>query len=133
MKIILTVLCISFFSILHMSGQEKKWLDANGNLTTKEKAVYYTFFSTDKNKGQLVTEYYISGKKAKEFYFEENKKDGKYAAFYATGEVKVIGAFEEGFRAGMWKTYDKNGNIKEKGKYDKGEKVGVWKTFYKNN
>ncbi|AUC86242.1 hypothetical protein CW731_13570 [Polaribacter sp. ALD11] len=115
------------------AAQEKNWFDANGNSSTKEKAVYYRISFNNKIENKLIVDYYISGEKAKEFFFVEGSKDGKFIEFYVTGEVKTTGKFEDGYRDGMWKTYDKNGNIKEKGKYDKGKKVGVWKNFYKNN
>lgn len=133
MRIILMFLFISCFSLSKLSAQEKKWLDANENSTTKEKAVYYRVFSKDKKEQQLVVDFYISGEKAKEVYFIEGKKQGKYVQFYTTGEVETTGVFENGLRDGMWKMYSKRGKIKEKGKYVKGEKTGVWKTFYKNN
>jgi antitoxin component YwqK of YwqJK toxin-antitoxin module len=133
MRIILVLLFISFFSIPNTVGQDKVWFDANGNTTTKEKAVYYRVFSNDKKENKIIIDYYLSGKKAKESYVIKGKKEGKFVEFYATGEVKVIGEFENGFREGMWKTYYNNGKIKEKGKYSSGEKIGVWKLFYKNN
>lgn len=133
MRIIVLLLFISCFSILNVAAQKKIWLDIQENITTKEKAVYYRVFSKENNKNQLVIDYYISGKKAKEAYFVKGKKDGKYVEFYPTSEVKITGRFEDGLREGIWKTYTKNGKIKEKGKYIKGDKVGVWKTFYKNN
>lgn len=133
MKIILMFLVFTGFSISGINAQEKLWFDANGNITSQEKAVYYRVFSTNKTEKQLVVDYYISGKKAKESYFVKGKPNGKYLEFYLTGEVRVVGSIKDGFREGMWKVYDKNGKIKEKGKYEQGEKVGVWKTFYKNN
>lgn len=133
MKIIVSLLFISLFSILNIAAQEKVWLDVNENITTKEKALYYRVSSNDNSKNQLVIDYYISGKKAKEAYFVNGKKEGKYVAFYPTSEVKTTGRFKDGLKEGIWKVYSKSGKIKEKGKYVKGEKVGVWKTFYKNN
>jgi antitoxin component YwqK of YwqJK toxin-antitoxin module len=133
MRIILLLLFISFFSIPNAVGQEKVWLDLNGNTTTKERAFYYRVFSNDKKKNKTIIDYYLSGQKAKESYIVKGKKEGKFVQFYATGEVKTIGGFENGFREGMWKTYYNNGKMKEKGKYSRGEKTGVWKLFYKNN
>ncbi|MFD2529272.1 MULTISPECIES: toxin-antitoxin system YwqK family antitoxin [Polaribacter] len=131
MKFILVL--FFFFSSFLTLAQDKIWFDANGNITTKENAVYYRVSSKNKTKKQLIIDYYISGKKAKESYFVKGKQDGKYVEFYNTGEVKVTGVYQNGLKTGMWKTYDKKGKIKKKGKYFKGEKVGVWKTFYKNN
>ncbi|WP_299669829.1 hypothetical protein [uncultured Polaribacter sp.] len=128
-----TILCIVFFSIFKTSAQEKIWFDANWNITTKKNAVYYRLVADHKSKKQQIIDYYISGKKAKEYFFVEGKENGKYAEFYNSGELRITGNFENGFREGIWKTYYKNGKIKEKGKYKVGEKVGVWKTFYKNN
>jgi antitoxin component YwqK of YwqJK toxin-antitoxin module len=133
MRIILALLCFSCFSILNFVGQEKSWLDVSGNRTTKEKAVYYRLLSNDKIENKSIVDYYISGKKAREFYIVKGKKEGKFIQFYGSGEVKTVGEFEDGFREGMWKTYYSNGKMKEKGKYSKGEKTGVWKLFYKNN
>jgi antitoxin component YwqK of YwqJK toxin-antitoxin module len=133
MRIISLLLFVSFFSIPNTVGQDKVWFDANGNTTTKEKAVYYRVFSNDKKDNKIIIDYYLSGKKAKESYVIKGKKEGKFVEFYATGEVMIIGEFENGFREGMWKTYYNNGKIKEKGKYSSGEKTGVWKLFYKNN
>jgi antitoxin component YwqK of YwqJK toxin-antitoxin module len=133
MRIISAILCFSCFSILHIVGQEKSWLDVNGNKTTKEKAVYYRVSSNDKKENKSIVDYYISGKKAKESYVVKGKKEGKFIEYYVTGEVKTIGEFEDGFREGMWKTYYNNGKMKEKGRYGKGEKTGVWKLYYKNN
>jgi antitoxin component YwqK of YwqJK toxin-antitoxin module len=133
MRIILLLLFISFFSIPNAVGQEKVWLDLNGNITTKERAIYYRVFSNDKKKNKTIIDYYLSGQKAKESYVFKGKKEGKFVEFYTTGEVKIIGGFENGFREGMWKTYYNNGKMKEKGKYSRGEKTGVWKLFYKNN
>jgi antitoxin component YwqK of YwqJK toxin-antitoxin module len=133
MKIILALLCLSWFSVLNFVGQEKSWLDVFGNRTTKERAVYYRLLFNDNIENKSIVDYYISGKKAREFYVVKGKKEGKFIQFYSTGEVKTVGEFEDGFREGMWKTYYSNGKIKEKGKYSKGEKTGVWKLFYKNN
>jgi len=133
MRIITLLLLFTFSSTIATSGQEKIWTDDNGKRTTKEKATYYSVFSTDKKGNQFVVSYYFSGKKALEYYSVEGKKVGKSVLFYTTGEVKTTGEFEDGFKEGMWKTYYKNGKIRAKGKYRKGEKVGVWKTFYKNN
>ena len=132
MRIILILLFISSFSIMKTTAQEKKWLDGNGNPSSKEKAVFYRIFSDTKIENTLVVDYYISGEKAKEFYLVKGKKEGSSIFFYSTGEVRTVGKFKDGFREGMWKTYSKKGKIKEKGKYSKGNKVGVWKTFYKN-
>jgi antitoxin component YwqK of YwqJK toxin-antitoxin module len=133
MRIILVLLFISFFSIRNTVGQEKVWLDLNGDATTKEKAVYSRVSSNDKNENKIIVDYYLSGKKAKEFYVIKGKREGKFVEFYSTGEVKTIGEFEDGYREGMWKTYYNNGKMKEKGKYNKAEKIGVWKLYYKNN
>lgn len=124
---------ISSFFLLETVAQDKIWFDVNRYPIAREKAVYYTLFSGDTKKNQLVVDYYVSGKKAKQFYFFKGKREGKSIEFYTTGEVKTTGKFEDGFRGGMWKTYYKSGEIKEKGKYKKGKKVGVWKFFYKNN
>ncbi|QTD37082.1 hypothetical protein JL193_13280 [Polaribacter batillariae] len=121
------------FFTTDFSAQEKIWFDANWNVTTKEKAVYYRPISRDKSKKQWVIDYYISGKKVKEVYYVSGKPNGKYSEFYNSGELKTTGKFEEGLKDGIWKTYYKNGKIKEKGRYKKGEKVGVWKIYYKNN
>jgi antitoxin component YwqK of YwqJK toxin-antitoxin module len=133
MRIILVLFCCSCFSILNIVGQEKSWLDVSGNRTVKEKAMYYRALSNGKIENNRIVDYYISGKKAREFYIVKGKKEGKFIQFYGTGEVKTVGEFEDGFREGMWKTYYSNGTMKEKGKYSKGEKTGVWKFFYKNN
>ena len=133
MRIVIILFIISCFSIPKTVGQEKIWFDVNGNVTSKEKAVYYRIFSSDNSDNKLVVDFYVSGKKASESYFVKGEKSGKFIEFYTTGEVKTTGKYEDGIREGMWKTYYKNGKIKEKGKYSKGEKVGVWKTFYKNN
>lgn len=133
MKIIFIFLCISFSAMVTFNAQTKIWYDVDDVLTTKEKAVYYRIFSNEKEGSHLVIDYYISGKKAKEAYFINGKKEGKSVAFYTTGEVKTTGAFANGLRDGMWKTYYSSGKMKQKGKYKMGIKVGVWKTFYKNN
>ncbi|QOD60524.1 hypothetical protein H9I45_14440 [Polaribacter haliotis] len=129
---ILFFLLFSFFAT-DFAAQEKIWFDVNSNVTTKEKAVYYRLVSSNKNEKQQIIDYYISGKKAKEFSFVKGKENGKYSEFYSSGELKTIGKFDNGRRDGVWKTYYKNGKIKEKGKYNKGEKVGVWKIYYKND
>lgn len=133
MRTILMILCASCFSVLNIAGQEKNWRDINGNPTTIEKAVYYRVSSNDKKEKKIIVDYYLSGKKAKEFYLVKGIREGKFVEFYRAGEVKTIGEFEDGYREGMWKTYYNNGKMKEKGKYNKAEKVGVWKLYYKNN
>ncbi|WP_435416316.1 toxin-antitoxin system YwqK family antitoxin [Polaribacter aestuariivivens] len=133
MRFFFTLFFISIFSTVTLTAQQKIWLDENGNLSNREKAVYYRISNDNKSKKQLIIDYYISGKKAKEFYFIKGKPDGKYSEFYDSGEVKITGKFEDGYKEGTWKTYYKNGKIKEKGRYNKGEKVGVWKIYYKND
>ena len=133
MRFFLILFFISSFSSIKITAQEKKWLDKNENTTTKEKAVFYSVFSYDKRKKNLVTNFFITGKKAKEYYLVNGIKEGKSLVYYKSGEVKKTGKYKNGLKDGVWKTYYKNGKIKKKGKYFKGGKVGVWKHFYKNN
>jgi antitoxin component YwqK of YwqJK toxin-antitoxin module len=133
MRVVLMLILVSFFSTLNSACQEKIWFDIDENRATKEKAIYYRILSKGKKENKIIVDYYISGKKAKEFYFIKGKKNGKYVEFYTSGEVKTTGEFGDGVKEGMWKTYYSNGKMKEKGKYTKGEKTGVWKLFYKNN
>jgi antitoxin component YwqK of YwqJK toxin-antitoxin module len=133
MKLTLMLFFFSFCAIVNIMGQEKTWIDSNGEITTKEKAMFYRMLSKDKKDNQLLTTYYVSGNKALESYLINGKKEGKSLEFYVTGEVKTIGDFKLGLKEGLWKTYYKNGKIREKGKYAKGVKIGIWKTYYKND
>jgi len=130
-KIISPLLFLLFISFASQA-QSKVYFDANWNVVTKEKAVYYRTIATEKSKKQWIIDYYISGKKAQEANYIKGKPDGKFLMYYDSGELKSIGFYEDGLKEGVWKTYDKNGKIIKKGKYKNGEKVGVWKTFYKN-
>jgi antitoxin component YwqK of YwqJK toxin-antitoxin module len=133
MKLTLMLFLFSFCVIVNIVGQEKTWIDSNGEITTKEKATFYRLLSSDKKDNQLLTIYDVSGNKTLESYLINGKKDGKSLEFYVTGEVKTTGDFKVGLKEGLWKTYYENGKIREKGKYAKGEKIGVWKTYYKND
>ncbi|MGY0425280.1 MAG: toxin-antitoxin system YwqK family antitoxin, partial [Polaribacter sp.] len=106
----------TFFSISSVA-QTKIWLDTNWQVTSKEKAVYYKLKVANTSEKQLITAYYLSGKKVNETYYIAGKPDGKYAEYYATGELKTLGKFENGLKDGTWKTYYKKGKIKEKGRY----------------
>ena len=130
-KLLLPLFFLAFFSF-STHAQSKVYFDANWNVVTKEKAVYYRTISANKSKKEWIIDYYISGKKAQEANYVKGKPDGKFLMYYNTGELKSIGFYEDGLKEGVWKTYDKNGKIIQKGKYKNDEKVGVWKTFYKN-
>ena len=130
-KLLLPLFFLAFFSF-STQAQSKVYFDANWNVVTKEKAVYYRTISDNKSKKEWIIDYYISGKKAQEANYVKGKPDGKFLMYYNTGELKSIGFYEDGLKEGVWKTYDKNGKIIQKGKYKNDEKVGVWKTFYKN-
>ena len=130
-KSILILLAFLLFSIL-AKAQGKVYFDANWNITTKEKAVYYRAVSNKETKKDWIIDYYISGKKAKEVSSKKGRAQGKFSMFYESGELMISGRYINDKKDGMWKTFSKNGKIQEKGKYKDGEKVGVWKTFYKN-
>lgn len=130
-KLLLPLFFLAVFSF-STHAQSKVYFDANWNVVTKEKAVYYRTISANKSKKEWIIDYYISGKKAQEANYVKGKPDGKFLMYYNTGELKSIGFYEDGLKEGVWKTYDKNGKIIQKGKYKNDEKVGVWKTFYKN-
>ena len=130
-KLLLPLFFLAFFSF-STHAQSKVYFDANWNVVTKEKAVYYRTISANKSKKEWIIDYYISGKKAQEANYVKGKPDGKFLMYYNTGELKSIGFYEDGLKESVWKTYDKNGKIIQKGKYKNDEKVGVWKTFYKN-
>jgi antitoxin component YwqK of YwqJK toxin-antitoxin module len=131
-KSILILLTFVLFSMA-AKAQGKVYFDANWNITTKEKAVYYRAVSNKETKKDWIIDYYISGKKAKEVSSKKGRAQGKFSMFYESGELMTTGSYEDDKREGVWKTYYKNGKIKEKGKYSNGEKVGVWKIFYKND
>ena len=157
----LIIVMVVGFLTSSLSAQETIWFDSNWNLTTKENAKYYRIAPKKVEKGYLIIDYYISGKKQMQglsftnepnkemyigvvnYYYEneklfqkvnyvQGKPEGNFIEYYNTGETQRIGKYANGFREGSWKTYYKNGKIQSRGKYKKGEKVGVWKTFYKN-
>ena len=111
-------------------AQDKIWIDANWNLTSAEKAVYY---KTNISKEGIVSYFFKNNNKlAKKETYSDGVLEGAFFEYFETGELKNAGKYEEGKKDGVWKTYYKNGKIKTRGKYREGEKVGVWKTFYKN-
>jgi antitoxin component YwqK of YwqJK toxin-antitoxin module len=126
------VFLLIIFLAFSAKAQDKVYFDANWNVTTKEKAVYYRTIEKNKNNKEWIIDYYISGKKLQEANYINGKPEGKFLIYYNSGELKVIGRYIKGLKDGVWKTYYKTGKIKERGKYKDGEKVGVWKTFYKN-
>ncbi|WP_439129230.1 toxin-antitoxin system YwqK family antitoxin [Polaribacter sp.] len=131
------IVAIGFFICAFYSAktiaQENIYFDANWNITTKQKAVYYRPLTKSTQEKKWVIDYYITGKKVKEVFYVNGKPDGKFSEYYSSGDLKTTGKYKEGLKDGMWKTYYKNGKIKQKGRFKKGEKVGVWKTYYKNN
>ena len=80
-KIIFPFLVMLFFSF-SVNAQKKVYFDANWEVTIKEKAVYYRDAPKTKRKGVLLTDYYISGEKAKEFSSRNGKKEGEFSMFY---------------------------------------------------
>jgi antitoxin component YwqK of YwqJK toxin-antitoxin module len=149
------------FLTMSLTAQKTVWFDSNWNVSVKEKAAYYRPAVKKTDKGYLIEDYYISGKKQMEgfsktnkpnnemyvglvkyfyengqifqkVYYNEGKPEGKFSEFYDTGELKRTGKYQNGLREGSWKVYYKSGKIQQKGKYKEGEKRGIWKTFYKN-
>ena len=132
-KVVAIVFFICAFYSIETVSQENIYFDANWNRTTKQKAVYYrSLINTNKEK-KLVVDFFITGKKVREVFYENGKPDGKFSEFYSSGELKITGKYKKGLKVGMWKTYYKNGKIKEKGRFKNGEKVGVWKTYFNND
>ena len=134
MKIVVAIgffIC-AFYSI-ETVAQKKIYFDANWNRTTQQKASYYRSLDNANKEKKLVIDYFITGKKVREVFYDNGRPDGKFSEFYSTGELKTTGTYKKGLKAGMWKTYYKNGKIKEKGSFKKGKKVGVWKIYYKND
>lgn len=111
-------------------AQSKCWRDADGKLTTQEKATHYT--TDDSIANGLLSYYYLNGNIAKKEMYEAGVLEGDFFEYYETGELKETGKYVAGSREGIWKIFYKNGKIKSRGKYRLGERVGVWKTFYKN-
>jgi hypothetical protein len=157
---LLIVIVIGFLTS-SINAQETVWFDSNWSLTEKEKAVYYRPAPKKTDKGFLIVDYYISGKRQMEglsttdqpneemfagvvnFYHENGTKfqevyylngqpEGKFSEFHDSGELMRTGKYENGLRQGNWKVYYKTGKMNEKGRYKDGEKVGIWKVFYKN-
>ncbi|WP_088323675.1 toxin-antitoxin system YwqK family antitoxin [Polaribacter tangerinus] len=130
MKSIFLFLAFSLLFFSALVGQEKTWLDAQGNTVFEEDAVYFTFDKVKDSEKYAIVHYYKIGAIAEEFTMSFKNKEGKFIAYYVTGEVKTTGKYTNNLKDGVWKSYYRTGKIKEKGRYKNGEKVGVWKTFY---
>ncbi len=133
---VLILLFITFFTST-ITAQETIWLDADGQQTSKQKAVYYRPTPKKVKNGYWISHYYKSGKLKMEAFSEtkKNRKEkyrGIRKIYFETGELKEEEFYKNGKPEGIWRTFYRNGKIKTKGKYSNGEKVGVWKTFYKS-
>ncbi|MFD0993428.1 toxin-antitoxin system YwqK family antitoxin [Tenacibaculum geojense] len=157
---LLLAMFVSFFAT-SITAQSTIWFDANWQITSKDKGMYYRPEPKKVDNGYWIVDYYKNGQiqmeglssnktpLEEEFeglvsyyhsngkpYHKANYKEGELhglrRVYYDTGELKEEGTYNYGKRDGVWKTYYKNGKINSKGKYRNGEKVGVWKTFYKN-
>jgi TonB family protein len=107
-------------------GQEKEFLDKEGNKTQENKAEYYRIATRDKD-GRLagtVDEYYLSGELRKTSTYKDGTLEGRQVVYYANGQPEQEQNFENGRLTGSVQSWYSNGQSKEKGWAEIKEKPG---------
>ena len=77
-------------------------------------------------------DYYFSGTKQGEGYFERGVLSGKRVMYTYAGTVKMERTYDNGVPDGTEKEYYPNGILKQKGDFKRGKEEGIWEKFFPN-
>ncbi len=77
-------------------------------------------------------DYYFSGAKQGEGYFERGVLSGKRVMYTNAGIVKTERTYDNGIPNGTEKEYYPNGVLKQKGDFMGGKEGGIWEKFFPN-
>ena len=108
--------------------QERQYLDAFMEATTKKNAVYYRVLTGSGPDGHIARTYQLDGKmKAEGVYADEDLtvENGSFTYYHGNGKVESRGKFEMGLKKGIWERYDKWGRPLAEKVYDPGYLEGI--------
>lgn len=127
--LIIMLLISSFLSY----AQEVKYLDYNGEKTSKKRAAYLeTTAEVDENhKIILIRNTFNGGVISEGVYLKEGNKikDGYYKEYYHNGELYISSEYINGKKVGIETEYDKHGKITRKLTYNE-EGIGEELVYY---
>ena len=110
------------------------FLDATGELTSFDKAVYYRNAVFEKDGlfySGAVNDYFMNGQKAYESNYTRSGLNGEVKAFYPDGKIRYTGFFKESKRDSVWVFYYENGNKEKVIEIRDGEPY--FKEYYQRN
>lgn len=103
--------------------QERQYLDAVMQATTKKNAVYYRELTGSGAEGHNGKIYSMDGKvKAEGVYADPalTVENGKFTFFHSNGKVESKGVYRNGLKSGVWERYDRWGRPLAEKVYDPG-------------
>lgn len=111
-----------------------KYLDADLNLTKKNKAVFPAAAIRQQDSWFVVAWYDDTSCVVKAYY--KNKgltiKEGRYELYYPNNRHALAGYYHDNRRTGVWRRWYENGQLKDSGFIHNDIVAGLWRTWYQS-